>query len=88
MIEQENQNNKKTRSIIIKFVWYNCSWRTFLNKKKLKNTGISITESLTAKRMEMLINPEEQLGFRNIWTLDGKSYYLAEGCTKPEIFRN
>ena len=88
MIEPENQNNKKTRSIIIKFVWYNCSWKIFLNKKKFKNTGISITESLTAKRMEMLINPKEQLGFRNVWTLDEKFYCLAEGCAKPQIFRN
>ena len=49
MVEQENQNNKKTRSIIIKLTWYNCSWRIFLNKKKLKNTGISITESFNCQ---------------------------------------
>ena len=60
----------------------------FLNKKKIKNTGISITESLTAKRMEMLNKAKERFGFRNVWTLDAWIFYLAEGSTKPQIFRN
>ena len=60
----------------------------FLNTNELKNTGISITESLTAKRMEMLHKAKERFGFRNVWTLDGRIYYLAEGSTKPQIFRN
>ena len=25
---------------------------------------------------------------RNVWTLDGRIYYLFEGSTKPQIFRN
>ena len=25
---------------------------------------------------------------RNVWTLDGRIYYLLEGSTKPQIFRN
>ena len=35
----------------------------FLNKKKLKNTGISTTESLTSKCMELLNSTKEQFGF-------------------------
>ena len=75
------------RSIIIKFVRYNCRRSIFLNKKKIKNTGISITESLTAKRMEILSKAKERFGFTNVWTLDGQIHYLAEGSTKPQIFR-
>ena len=47
--------------------------------KKLKNTGISITESSTDKCREMLNEAKERFGFRNVWTLDGRIYYLAEG---------
>ena len=35
-----------------------------------KNTGISTTESVTTKR-------KKQFGFRNVWTLDGRIYYLV-----------
>ena len=38
--------------------------------------------------MEMLNKAKEHFGFRNVWTLDGRIYYLAEGSTKPQIFRN
>ena len=87
-VGKRKQSIKTPRPVIIKFVRYNCRRRIFLNKKTLKNTGISITESLTAKRMEMLNKAKERFGFRNVWTLDGRIYYLAEGSTKPQIFRN
>ena len=75
-VGKPNQNKKKPRSIIIKFVRCNCRRRIFLNKKNLKNTGISITESLTAKRMKMLNNAKGRFGLRHARTLDGKIYYL------------
>ena len=55
---------------------------------KLKSTGISITESSIAKRMEILNKAKERFRFRNVWTLDGRFDYLAEGSTKPQIFIN
>ena len=54
----------------------------------VQNTGISITERLTVKRLEMLNKANERFYFRNASMLDGKIYYLAEGCLKPQIFRN
>ena len=36
------QNKNKPRPVIIKFVRHNFTGRIFLNKKKLKNIGISI----------------------------------------------
>ena len=44
----------------------------FRNKQFLKGSGISVTESLTLKRMEHLKKVREQHGFENVWTLDGK----------------
>ena len=40
--------NKRPRPILVKFTRYNTRWKVFVNKKSLKITGISITESLTA----------------------------------------
>ena len=47
----KSQKNAKPRPIIVKFVRYNTHNRIYKNKKKLKGTGISVTESLTAKRI-------------------------------------
>ena len=80
---KSKQIKKKPRPIIIKFVRYNYRCRILLNKKSPKNTGISITESLTAKLMEILNNAKQCFGFRNFRRLDGRIYYLAEGFTKP-----
>ena len=30
----------------------------------------------------MLNETKESFGFRNVWLLDGRIYYLTEGCTK------
>ena len=75
--------------MIIKSIRYNCRWRIFLNKKKLKkNIGISITESLTTKGMEILNQVMESFSFRNVWALDERICYLAEGSKKSQILRN
>ena len=90
-VEKTKQNKKEPRPIISKFLRCNCRRRIFFflkKKKKLKNTGISITERLTVKCLEMLNKANERFCFRNASMLDGKIYYLAEGCLKPQIFRN
>ena len=63
---------QKPRAIIVKFTRYKDRHHVFRNKKLLKGTGISVTESLTVKRMEHLKKAREQHGFGNVWTLDGK----------------
>ena len=78
-VGKPRQNKNNPRPIIFKFVRYNGRRRIFLNKKNLENTGISITESSTAKHMEMLNKAQERFGFRNVWTLDKQVYYLADG---------
>ena len=58
--------------IIIKFASYNIKNRVFKHKKKLKDTGISITMSLTQKRMQTLTKTKNEFLFKNVWTQDGK----------------
>ena len=44
----------------------------FSKKKQFKNSGISITESLTKLRMSRLAKAREEFGFRNVWTVDDR----------------
>ena len=43
------KKSKQSSPIIIKFARYNIRNRVFKNKKKLKDIGVSITQSLTQK---------------------------------------
>ena len=51
----QKASSNKPRAVIIKFGSYKTRKIIFLNKKRLKGTQVSITESLTAKRMGILM---------------------------------
>ena len=57
----------------------------FRNKNLLKRTGISVTESLTLKRMEHRKKAREQHGFANVWTLDGKIMFKGNDGN-PKVY--
>ena len=44
----------KKRPIIIKFARYNMRKQVFMNRKRLKGTGYSVTEGLTSLRMKKI----------------------------------
>ena len=77
-IGNPKSGNKRPRPIIVKFARYNTRRKVFLNKKRLKNTGISITESLTKHSMEFLKKARNEFGFNNLWTVDGRISYYDE----------
>ena len=81
-IEKPKHSKKKPRTIIIKFVRYNCRKSIFSYKEKLKNTGISITESLNAKRMEMLNNAKKTVRFQKCLYFDGRISLFSQGFYK------
>ena len=64
-------SSRKKRPIIVKFVRYNNRHKVYSNKKRSKDSGISITESLTAYRMGQLNKACDKHGFRNVWNHDG-----------------
>ena len=70
------KKGKQSRPIIIKFARYNIRNIVFKKKKKLKDTGVSITESLTQKRMQMLTKARNEFLFKNVWTQDGKMFIM------------
>ena len=51
----------------------------------LKGTGDSITESLTAKRMEHLNKAREEHGFTNVWTTDGRILFKRPNENKSNL---
>ena len=63
--------SKRQRPIIVKFARYNTRRKVSVNKKRLKNTAISITERLTNHRMKLLKKAKNEFGFNDVWTVDG-----------------
>ena len=47
----------------------------FREKRKLKGTEKSITESLKTKRIGQLNDAREKYGFNNVWSYDDKILY-------------
>ena len=76
------KNIKQSRCIIIKFARYNIRNKVFKNKKKLRDTAISITESLTRKRMQMLTKARNEFLFKNVWTQEGKILVSDDNAIK------
>ena len=54
--------------------------KVFVCKERLKNTGISITKGLNQCRMELLTKAKIDLGFDNVWTIDGQIWQVGVGA--------
>ena len=82
----KSNSKSKRRPIMVKFI--SCSDRReiFNSKKRLKGTGVFITESLTAEIMRQLKNARDQFGFNNVWSIDGGIMYNDSTTTKPKLF--
>ena len=77
-IGKNDKRSNQPRPVIVKFIRYSDRKRIFLKEKQLKNSGISITESLTKSRMSKPAKVREEFGFRNVWTVDGRICYIGE----------
>lgn len=83
------RNKPKTeqqgRPMIVKFSHYHKREEVFNNKKLLKGSNVSITESLTQARLSLLKKCKDRYGNRSVWSMDGKiavligkkKYYLT-----------
>ena len=62
--------------IVIKFVRRSVQNLVFYNKKKLKKSQekLSITESLTKRRLLLVMEAKKAFGFNNVWTNNGIVY--------------
>ena len=66
----------------MKFARYNIRGRVFREKRKLKGTEKSITESLTTKRIGQLNDAREKYGSHNVWSYDGKILHKIKNEVK------
>ena len=73
---------KKARPIIMKFARQNVRGRVFREKRKLKGTGKSITESITTKRIDQLSDARKIFVFNSVWSYDGKILYKTNNEIK------
>ena len=80
------KGGQRPRPIIVKLTRYNTRKKVFASKRKLKGMGVSITESLTTKRMEQLNKVTEEHGFTNVWTTDGRILFKRPNENKSNLF--
>ena len=82
----KSSKNANPLPVIVKFVRYNTRNRIYRNKKKLKETGISVTESLTAKRINMLEKAREERTFNIVWSQDGRIMFFDKETNKVKTY--
>lgn len=69
---------RQHRPIIVRFVSYQDRRQVFAAKKKLKGSGVTIREDLTARRFDLYKKAAEKFGFKNTWTQDGRVIFTDE----------
>ena len=82
-------SQKAKNPIIIKFVCYTVRNLMFANKSQLKavkniDPKLSLTESLTKRRFQLLAKSQEAFGFQNVWALKRNIYCYFE-CKRHYI---
>ena len=76
-----------SRPIIVKFTRYNVRNRVFKTKTKLKGKTVSITESVTKRRVVELKKAREMYGFKNVWSQGGKILFSdVNDRNKAKVF--
>ena len=87
-IGKNDKKSNRPRQVIVKFIRYNDRKNSFSKKKQPKNSGISITESLTKLKMSKLAKAREEFRFSNVWTEDGRICYIGKGSQFPKTYYN
>ena len=80
------KNGQRPRPIIVKLTRYNTRKKAFPSKRKLKGTGVSITDNLTANRKEQLNKVRQEHGSTNMWTTDGMILFKRPNENKINLF--
>ncbi|KAI5693145.1 hypothetical protein M8J76_010773 [Diaphorina citri] len=75
----------RPRPVIVKFFSYQDKRAVFYNKKKLKGRTVSVTESLTKTRLDILKKARDHFQARNVWTSDGKIVVKTGDPNNPKL---
>ena len=82
----KTSKDAKPRPIIVKFEKHSTCNKIYRNNKKLKGTGISVKESLTVKRINMLEKAREEHTFNNVWSKDGRIMFFDKDTNKVKTY--
>lgn len=80
-----DDSKPRPRPIIVKFCSYENRKLVYKNKKELKGSGITISESLTAHRMELLRLAKRHPKVEAAWSMDGRISCLLENKKRVNI---
>ena len=69
----------RPRPIIAKFINYHDRDSAYKCKRKLKESGLTIMENLTKRRVNLLNEVREAVGVKNTWTFDGRIHAIYKG---------
>lgn len=78
-------NGGKSRPIIVKFCSYKKRDEVFRSKRYLKNSGMTIREDLTMRRLQVLQAAIEKFQLKNVWSLDGVIFVKIGNLKKRVI---
>ena len=85
-IGKKKPGQNKPRPIIVTLSGYNFRKKSFSNKNNLKGSSVSIMESLTPKRMDILKEAMIEHELTNAWASDGKILYKSATDNKVKLY--
>ena len=59
--------------------------KVFVDKKRIKDAGISINENLIKRRMEFLNKAKNDFGFNNVWVVDRRIFHYDDVAKKVKV---
>lgn len=80
-----DESKLRPRPIIVKFCSYDKRRLVFKNKSELKGSGITITESLTVQRMDLLRSAKRHEKVEAAWSIDGRISCLLHDKSRVNI---
>lgn len=73
---------QRARPIIVRFTSYQVRREVYGAKKRLKGSGVTVREDLTARRMEVLRRATATHGVRSTWSQDGRVLWIDKNGKK------
>lgn len=78
-------SSKAARPIVVKFKDMGTRNKAWFSKKKLKGTGVTLSEFLTKRRHEVFVAARLRFGVKKCWTRDGFVYLTAPDGSEHRI---
>jgi hypothetical protein len=69
----------RPRAVLVKFISYQTKRTVLAARRKLKGKGFTVREDLTRQRNDFYREVAARVGFRNVWTVDGRVLWKEGG---------